>query len=46
MNCEVAAVEPRYNEPLHNEVIGIYNERFSSTRVIVRYVLTYEKEPR
>ena len=25
-------VEPRFNEPLYNEVLGIYNERFSSAR--------------
>ena len=25
-------VEPRFNEPLYNEDLGIYNERFSSAR--------------
>ena len=37
----MCTVEPRYKEPLHNEVLGITNEFLSPSNSKI-----YEKEPR
>ena len=36
--CFFCTVEPQYNKPLYNEVLGITNNYFSLPGVIVKYM--------